>query len=97
MKHIRKINEFINESEIYSLIEKAEDTSSSDPVYIANRDPYKKIIKIGKQIIPYLVERNSYIWNIALKEITGIVPKGEKSSEIVDFWNKWALENGYKK
>lgn len=97
MKHIRKINEFLNESEILSLIEKAESTPLSDPIAISNRDPYKNVVKIGKSIIPYLIERNSYIWNEALKEITGIDPIGKKSSEILDFWKNWSIENGYKK
>lgn len=97
MKHIRKINEFINESEIYSLIEKAESTPSSDPVAISKREPYKKIVEMGNVVIPYLIERDSYIWNIALKNLTGIIPDGNKSSEIVNFWKKWGFENGYKR
>lgn len=90
MRHIRKINEFVNESLIYSLIDKAESTSSSDPEYIANREPYTKLIELGEQIIPYLVER-SYIWNIGLKKITGVEPDGNNSSEIMNFWKKWAI------
>lgn len=97
MKHIRKINEFINDAEIYSLIEKAENTPSSDPEHIANRDSYKKVVQIGESVIPYLVDRKSYIWNIALKKLTGVEPIGETSSEIVNFWENWAIENGYKK
>jgi hypothetical protein len=95
MKHIKKINEFVNES-IYSLIEKSENTSSSDPEYIANRESYKQVLEIGEKVIPFLIERESYIWNIALKELTGVDPIGTKSSEIVEFWNKWGLKNGYK-
>ena len=64
---------------------------------IANRDSYKEVLNMGEKAIPYLINRNSYIWNIGLKKLTGIEPVGENSSEIVEFWNKWGLENGYKK
>jgi hypothetical protein len=97
MNHLKKINEFVNEPNIYSLIESAERTPFSDPVYISNRDDYKRVIDLGEKVIPFLIERNSYIWNIGLKELTGVEPIGKTSSEIVDFWNKWGLENGYKK
>lgn len=96
MKHIKKINEFVNESVIYSLIEKAESTPSSDPEYISNRESYTKLIEIGEQVIPYLVER-SYIWNIGLKKITGVEPVGNNSSDIMNFWKKWSINNGYTK
>jgi hypothetical protein len=97
MKHIKKINEFVNESNIYTLIEKAERTPFSDPEHISNSESYKQVLELGEKVIPFLIERGSYIWNIGLKKLTGVVPDGEKSSEIVEFWNKWALENGYKK
>jgi len=96
MRHIKKINEFVNESVIYSLIEKAESTPSSDPEYISNRESYTKLIEIGEQVIPYLVER-SYIWNIGLKKITGVEPVGNNSSDIMNFWKKWSINNGYTK
>jgi hypothetical protein len=94
---IKKINEFINDSEIYSLIEEAERNPFSDPEYISNMDSYKKVLKLGGRAIPYLLERNSYIWNIALKKLTGVEPIGNKSSEILEFWKKWGVDNGYKK
>jgi hypothetical protein len=97
MKHLKKINEFINDSEIYLLIESAENSPSSDPEHIANRESYRRVFELGEKVIPYLLERESYIWNIGLKKLTGIEPIGERSSEIVEFWNKWGLENGYKK
>lgn len=97
MKHIKKINEFVNESLIYDLIEKAESTSSSDPEFISNRNPYVKLLEMGNQVIPYLIERESYIWNIGLKILTGIEPEGNNSSEIMNFWKKWSIDNGYKK
>jgi hypothetical protein len=52
---------------------------------------------MGDRIIPFLIEDGSYIWNIALKELTNVEPVGEKSSEVLEFWKKWAIENGYKK
>jgi hypothetical protein len=94
---IEKFNEFINEGEIFSLIERAENTPSSNPEQISNREPYKRILEMGKKVIPYLLERESYIWNIGLKKLTGVEPEGNKSSEIIEFWNKWGVENGYKK
>lgn len=97
MKHIKRINELVNESLIYNLIEKAESTPSSDPEFISNREPYVKLIEMCNSIIPYLIERDSYIWNIGLKSLTGIEPEGNSSSEIMDFWKKWAIDNGYKK
>jgi hypothetical protein len=96
MKHVKKINEFVNESLIYSLIEKAESTPSSDPEHIANREPYLKVIEMGERVIPYLVER-SYIWNIGLKKLTGVDPVGTNSEGIMEFWKKWAIDNGYTK
>jgi hypothetical protein len=96
MRYIKKINEFVNESNIYSLIQKAELTPFSDPEYIASREPYQKVLDLGEKVIPFLIERNSYIWNIGLKKLTGVEPIGQKSSEIVEFWNKWGLENEYK-
>ena len=101
MSRIEKFNEFINSSEIINksevinLIESAELTNSSDPILISKREKYRNVVKLGKSILPLLIERKSYIWNIALKEITGVEPIGEKSSEITDFWVKWGKENGY--
>ena len=100
MSKIRKYNEFINNDDIliHQLIEKVENTNSSDPISIADSDLYKQIISIGDNVIPYLIERNQYIWNIALKKITGVEPdiKLQKSSEIIEFWKNWGLENGYR-
>ena len=101
MNRIEKFNEFLNNSnsinkvEIMNLIQSAEFTNSSDPVFISEREQYREVVKLGKLVLPLLIERKSYIWNIALKEITGVEPIGDKSGEIVDFWTKWGLENGY--
>jgi hypothetical protein len=93
---IDKFNEFVS-SEIYTLIEKSESTPLSDPIAISQRDSYKKLLSMGDKVLPYILERKSYIWNIALKELTGVEPIGDKSSEIMEFWEKWSIENGYKK
>jgi hypothetical protein len=100
MSRIEKFNEFvdnsnINKSEIINLIESAELTNSSDPIFISEREQYRNVVKLGKLVLPLLIERKSYIWNIAIKEITGVEPVGEKSTEITDFWIKWSKENGY--
>ena len=99
MGRIEKYNEFINndESMIISLIEEAEKTNSSDPEVIANRESYKKVVSLGEKVIPYLIERNQYIWNIALKSLTGHSPNEslQKSSDITKYWQNWAKENGY--
>lgn len=99
MKHIKKINEFINESEIYSLIEKAESTPSSDLEFISKRKSYREVVDLGEKVIPFLLERNSILWDIALKELTnsGLPTEKYTTSERVEFWKKWAIENGYTK
>ena len=69
MSRIEKFNEFINSSEIInkseviSLIESAELTNSSDPILISKREQYRNVVKLGKSILPLLIERKSYIWN----------------------------------
>ena len=99
MKHIRKINEFLNESEIISLIEKAESTPSSDLVNISKRKSYRDVVNLGKSVIPYLIERNSILWDIALRELTGdgLESENHSTSERIEYWKNWAIENGYNK
>lgn len=99
MRYIKKINEFVNESNIYSLIQKAELSPFSDLEYISNLDGYREVVNLGESFIPYLLERKSIIWDIALKELTGFGLSSEEYSttERVEYWNKWASENGYKK
>lgn len=95
MKHIKKVNEFISSSKlkgIINLIEEAESTPSGNPEKIASSSEYRAIVNIGEEVVPILIERNKYIWNIALKEITGVNPVGESSSEIKEFWKKWIQE-----
>jgi hypothetical protein len=31
---------------------------------------------MGDQIIPYIIERENYIWNLGLEKITGVEPEG---------------------
>lgn len=96
---IEKYNEFLDNkisisNDIIRLIEDAESTPISDPVAISERKQYRKVIEIGQSVIPFLIERKLYLWNIGLKELTGVEPKGENSNEIVNFWSKWLDENG---
>jgi hypothetical protein len=99
MSKINKYNEFINnEDYIKLLIEKAEFTNKPDLVSISETENYRNIIKMGKKVIPLLLERNSIIWDIALKEITGdgISSLEYSTSERLKYWENWAKENGYK-
>jgi hypothetical protein len=97
MKHIRKINEFVGETEILSLIEKAESTPSSDLVNISKRKSYRDVVNLGKSIIPYLLERDSILWDIALRELTGdgLESENYSTSERIEYWKSWAIENIY--
>ena len=99
MNKINKYNEFLNNEEliIKQMIESGENTPFSDLIAISERQEYKDVISLGKKIIPYLLERNCLIWDIALKQLTG---KGldslkYKSSERQKYWKNWAKENGY--
>ena|ERR1035437_7730665 len=98
MSKLIKFNEFINnDSSILELIEDAETTNLPDLEEIAQRESYRKIVNMGEKIIPYLLKRNSIIWERALKELTGDGPDPMESSvtERVEFWKNWAKENGY--
>ena len=99
MSKISKFNEFIDNDEllIKQLIKEAEHTNSPNTEVITNREPYRKVVLMGKKVIPYLIERKKYIWNIALKELTGSEPGSTltRSSDIVEYWQKWGSENGY--
>lgn len=82
---------------IIKLIEEVENTNSSNPEFISNTKQYKKVVNLGEKVIPYLIEREKYIWNIALEELTGNSPDRSltKSSEISEYWKKWGKLNGY--
>jgi hypothetical protein len=102
---ITKYNEFLdssdlsknNEIEIKELIRKGEFTTSSDLVQISNKEPYKKVISFGEKALPYIFEsEHLLIWDIALRKITNVdVSESLDSNQRVDFWKKWAKENGY--
>lgn len=94
---IEKFNEFVNESRIYELIEDSECTNKADLEAISQRESYREIVDMGKKVIPYLLERNSITWDIALKELTGdgLSSTDHKIDERKEYWQKWAKENGY--
>lgn len=106
MSKVNKYNEFINNEQmlIIKLIEEAEHTNSSNLEAISQREPYRKVVEFGEKVIPYLLERNIIMWNIALSELTGekFEPYIDEvgfyhldSNEVKEFWKKWASENGY--
>ena len=101
MSKIRKFNEFINNNQllIEDLIKKAEHTNLSNLEAISKRESYVKLVEFGEEIIPYLLERNNIIWDIALSKITGcgLNPLDFNTSKRSEYWKKWAIENGYKK
>jgi len=96
---VEKFNEFINNDEfiILKLIEESEMTNLPDLESISVRSPYRKIIEIGEKAIPFLIKRNSIVWDIALSEITGagLNPLEHNTSERQEYWKKWATENVY--
>lgn len=87
----------IKQDLIIKLIEEAESTPSSDLEYISKRDQYRKVVNLGEKVIPYLLERNSIIWDRALSELalTGLNPLEYSTSERMEFWKNWKIENGY--
>ena len=98
MKNINRFNEFVDNSVyIKQLIDEGENTPSSDLEYISKREAYQKVISMGVKAIPYLLERNNIIWDIALSQITGIGLDSTEydTNERKEFWVKWGKENGY--
>ena len=98
MDDLKNFNEFINNDHfIKYLIEDSENTNLPDLELISNRESYQKIIKLGKKVIPYLLERNNIIWDIALSKITGegLDPMNFDSKSRISYWQNWAKENGY--
>jgi hypothetical protein len=80
MKHLKKINEFINNINYNLLIENLENdtiliSSSSD---IKSNENYKKIINEGENILPLLIERikkkNTMTLCMLISDISGINP-----------------------
>ena len=97
-KKIKKFNELVNSNNaiiIIDLMEKAKSSNSSDLEKISQREPYKKIVEMGDEAIPYLLKDMDLIWYRALSRITGVETVGNTSKEVINFWKKWAKENGY--
>jgi len=93
---IDKFNEFKNNNEfILTLIKNAEVTNKSDLVEISKSEEYREVVNLGKMVIPYLLENNLLIWDIALKELTGLGLDSEKynTQERVEYWKKWKINN----
>lgn len=88
-----KINKTIDISKVIDLIEKIEITNLSDPILISEGNDYKTVVSYGYDILEVLINRNRYIWNIAIKEITNVQPEGKTSAEINTFWKKWYERN----
>jgi hypothetical protein len=72
----------------------------SSPTEAATRDSYQKIIGLGLQCVPLLLERlresrRNYFW--ALDAITHQNPAehAESVGEAIDAWMEWGRDNGY--
>jgi hypothetical protein len=85
------------ENLIIEMIKLAESTPLSDLEAISKRKPYKEVIKMGKEIIPYLLKRDLILWDRGLSELTdqGLNPLEHSTSVRSEYWKKWAKENGY--
>ena len=96
---INNYNEFINNDGIIikNLIEESEKTNLPDLEMISKQKSYRELIKIGKKVIPYLLERNNILWDRALSEITGdgLNPLDYNVKERKEYWKNWAEKNGY--
>lgn len=105
---IKKYNEFFDtdmyiEVDVVKLMEKVEHdcANKSDLDAIAEHKSYKEIVENGTDSIPFIMEKinnNKYhvIWFRALNEITGrSVYDIYKTSDMINFWKKWASDNGY--
>jgi hypothetical protein len=102
MSKIIKFNEFVNNDDISieQLIKEAECTNKPDLESIANREPYKRVIALGKKVIPYLLERLDHsgpVWDRALTELVGegLDPLEYTTSERINFWKNWAKNNDF--
>ena len=81
---------------IEELVKEAMCPPSSDLVKIANRPEYRKVVDLGYIAIPFILSKMSIIWDLALKEITGVkLPDNLDTNQRVAFWKKWAKENNY--
>lgn len=98
---IERFNEFLNnnyidEDVLFKLIEAAEHTNLADLEMIAQREPYRKVVSMGKKVIPYIINRG-LLWDRGLSEITGegLNPMEYNSKIRVEYWKKWKIDNGY--
>jgi len=74
----------------------------SDLSYRFKHPAYRKIIRLGKQVLPYIFEElkeDPDWWFYALEAITGEDPTDESMAGRLDLlseaWLKWAEKNGY--
>lgn len=80
-----------------------EETKYSSNIFLtANHPANLTLVKLGYQIIPFIIEdlkNNSSHWFITLSQITGINPiKSENRGNIEQMkndWIEWAKENNY--
>ena len=99
MKKLNKFNEFLDNEKILikELILDSENSNLPDLFMISKNNSYQKVISYGKKVIPYLLERDSIIWDIALSEITGdgLSSLDYNTKDRLNYWKKWAIENEY--
>jgi len=78
----------------------------SDPVLIHNNSNYREIIKMGKDVLPFILEdlkETPSFWLEALKEISGenILEKETGYNgyikNAISLWLKWGEKKGYLK
>ena len=96
MSIIKMYEEFIDDNDdllIRELIKEGENTPSSNLEEIAEGEAYKKVINLGEKVIPHLLNRNSIIWDRALKQITGdgLNSLEYNTRERTEYWQNWAL------
>jgi hypothetical protein len=105
---IKKYNEFYN-SEIYINIDvkklmnrvELDCGNISDLDVISEHKSYKEVVNNGFDSIPFILKKINenkchVIWIRALNEITGkSVYDIYETARMIEFWKKWALENGY--
>lgn len=95
------------EMEFNDLSKIVEDTVvfSSDPYAKVELNEYKEIIKMGKDVIPFLLEKmktdKKIDWIPALNIITNFNPVKEINMGNIDLmakdWIKWGNKNGYRR
>jgi len=68
----------------------------------SNHPAYQEIIRLGPEVVPYLLrdlEDNENHWFVALGAITGVNPippdAAGNVSKMIDAWLQWARNQGY--